>query len=133
MFITWNGSKKELRSLFVPANNESRARMSITPSIGKCVRLLNVELRHDKGVLRTKVYHDPATNEYELPDKFEYQTRARRPSKLLHAALVHAVRCCSTEASFHEEMRHLRLCHLLLGFSLEFIRECMIQFLYSLM
>ena len=79
-------------------------------------------------MLRTKVYHDPATDEYELPDKFEYRTRAHQPSKLLHAALIHAVRCCSTEADFHEEMRHLRRCHILRGFSPEFVRECMIKF-----
>ena len=100
----------------------------MTPSVGKCVHLLNVELRHDKGVLRTKVYHDPATNEYEVPDKFEYQTRARQPSKLLHAALLHAIRCCSTEAGFREEIRHLVLCHLLHGFSPDFVQECLVQF-----
>ena len=128
MFLTWNGSKNQLRSLFDSSKNEPHTRTTILSSIGKRVHLLTTELRQDQGVLRTKVYHDPATDEYELPDKFEYRTRARQPSKLLHAALIRAVRCCSTEADFQEEMRHLRHCHILRGFSPEFVRECMIKF-----
>ena len=128
MFLTWNGSKNQLRSLFDTSKDEPQTRTTIVSSIGKRVHLLTTELRQDQGVLRTKVYHDPATDEYELPDKFEYRTRARQPSKLLHAALIRAVRCCSTEADFQEEMRHLRHCHILRGFSPEFVRECMIKF-----
>ena len=128
MFLTLNGSRNQLRSLFDSSKNESRTRINIMSSIGKRIYLLDVELRHDKGVLRTIVYHDTATDEFELPDKLEYQTRARQPSKLLHAALINAVRCCSTEADFYEEMRRLRLCHILRSFSPEFVRECMIHF-----
>ena len=129
MLLTWNGSKTQLRSLFDSSKDELQTRTTtILSSIGKSVHLLTTELRQDKGVLRTKVYHDPATDEYELPDKFEYRTRAREPSKLLHAALIRAVRCCSAEAGFQEEMRHLQHCHILRGFSPEFVRECMIKF-----
>jgi hypothetical protein len=129
MFLTWNGSKDHLRTLLDISSNEQQQQhghIQITPCIANKVHFLNVELCHDNGLLHTKVYHDPATDEYELPSKFEYGTN--KLSKLIQAALIYGVRCSSIEADFHDEVRHIRSCHLLRGFSAPFFKESMIEF-----
>lgn len=110
----------------MPNNKQQHEHIQTISSIGQKIHFLNVELSHDHGILHTKVYHDPATDEYELPNKFDYGKN--NSSKLLQAALNYAVRCCSTEADFHDEGRHIRDCHLLRGFSKQFIRQNMIEF-----
>jgi hypothetical protein len=97
-------------------------------TIGTTVHLLDLELEHDKkeGHLHTKIYRDPKTDEYELPHKFEYH--ASQPSSLFKAALKHAVQCCSNEKDFEDERRHLRLSHLIRGFSSGFIDQCIHEF-----
>ena len=127
MFLTWNESKDQLCTMLnIPSNEQQYEHIQIISSIGQKVHFLNVELSHDKGILRTKVYHNLGTDEHELPDKFEYGEN--KPSKLIQAAVIDAVRCCSAEDDFHEELRHLRHCHLLRGFSAQFVRQNMIEF-----
>ena len=94
--------------------------------IGTTIHLIDLELRNDKGHLLTRIYRDPKTDEYELPNRFEYHTN--QPSSLLKAALKHAVRCCSNQEDFHNECRHLQLSHLIRGFSPSFIHKCIEQF-----
>ena len=96
-------------------------------TIGTTVHLLDLELEYDKkGHLYTKIYRDPKTDEYELPDKFEYHTS--QPSNLFKAALNHTIQCCSNEKDFQDERRHLRLSHLMRGFSSSFIDTCVREF-----
>jgi hypothetical protein len=128
MFLTWNRSEDQLRLLFnVPtAINQQHRPIPLIPSIGTMFHFLDVEVSHDHGVLHTKMYHDPVMDQYELPNKFEYGTL--QPSILLQAILMHVVRCCSDEESFHYERRYLKLLYLIYGFSLHFIDDCIQEF-----
>jgi hypothetical protein len=83
-------------------------------------------LSHDKGVLSTKLHRDPATNEYELRNKFAYRTR--KLSGLLQAAFMDAVCCNSAEIDFHQEARYIARSYLLAGFSATSIKQCIQQF-----
>jgi hypothetical protein len=95
-------------------------------TIGTTVHLLDLELGHNKDQLLTKIYRDPKIDEYELPNKFEYHTN--QPSRLLKAALKHAVQCCSNETDFHNKHIHLRLAHVIRGFSSEFFDQHITEF-----
>ncbi|CAF2717588.1 unnamed protein product [Rotaria sp. Silwood2] len=129
IFLTWNDSKDEFYTFINGVMNNQQQHPSIPllqTMIGTTVHLLDLELTNDKGHFITKIYHDPQTDEYELPSKYEYHTN--RPSNLLKAALKHAVRCCSNQEDFHKEHRHIDLCHLIRGFSPDFIDQCIKEF-----
>ncbi|CAF1322746.1 unnamed protein product [Adineta steineri] len=126
LFLTWNGSKDELSTLLNISDNKQHEHIQINPFIGKKVHFHNVELSHNNGILHTKIYRDPTTDEYEVPNKFQYGTN--KESKLIEAALIYAIRCSSIEADFHDEIRHIRKCYLSCDFSTEFVRQNMIEF-----
>jgi hypothetical protein len=133
IFFTWNGSKDQVQTYLNQILINEQQHPSIQPlmtKIGTKIHLLDLELKHDKkgdvGHLFTKIYRDPKTDEFELPDKFEYYTC--QPSNLFKAALKHAVQCCSNEEDFHDERRHLELSYLIRGFSLNFIHKCIDEF-----
>ena len=100
------------------------------PTIGTTIHLLDLEIGHDKdgtnSHLWTKIYHDLQTDEFELPNQYQYHTS--QSSNLLKAALKHAVQCCSNENDFHDERRHLTITHLIRGFSSSFIDKYINEF-----
>ena len=119
LFLTWNGSIDQLRSLF-----DTPIRMS--PSIGTTVHFFDVDISHDNGVLCTKLHRDPITNESELRDKFAYRTG--NPSRLFQAAFIDAVCCNSAEFDFHQEARYITQTYVSAGFSAASIKQYIQQF-----
>ncbi len=99
---------------------------TIIPRIGTTIRFLDLEIEHKNGHLFTRMYRDPATDDYELPSVFHYHTC--EPSSLLKAALYHAAHCCSDENDFHEERVHLQLSHIMHGYPSKFIFDCIDEF-----
>ncbi|CAF3277688.1 unnamed protein product [Rotaria sp. Silwood2] len=128
LFFTWNKSEDQVRYLFeksITIENQYRS-ISIHPSIGTTFHLLDIEIGHHDGTLHTRIFHDPVMDQYELPNQFEYGTCL--PSRLLQAILMHAVRCCSNEDSFHFEQRYIKFLYLLYGFSVDFIDDSIQRF-----
>ncbi|CAF1651422.1 unnamed protein product [Rotaria magnacalcarata] len=126
--LIWNISKDQYQLL----SNEimiHQQHPNISPfsiSMGTKIRLLDLELAHNHGRLLTKIYHDTKTDQYDLPNKFHYGTS--QPSSLLKLALKHAVHCCSQEKYFQDERHHIELCHLIRGFSSDFINKYIVEF-----
>ena len=95
--------------------------------IGTRFNFLDVEISHHDGRLHTRIYRDMVTDQYELPNNFRDDVDDLS-SHLLQAILTYAVRCCSTEQSFHYERCYMKLVYLLYGFSIDFIDNCIQQF-----
>lgn len=130
VFLTWNGSEIDLHALFdMPSNKcPSPAHLSIrlNTSIGRTVHFMNTYLSHNNGILHTKVYHYPNTNQNFLPS-IPYVPMCF-DAKLIRKQLIHAARCCSNINDFNDEVNHMTLSYVSHGFSTTCVQKCVQQF-----
>lgn len=98
----------------------------VSMSIGLVVHFLHVHLNNNQGRLSTRVYHDPNTPPFVLPYAFGHARLIH--SNWFRAALVRAVRFCSTVEDFNQERIYIELTFLANGFSLAFVRSRLLQF-----
>ncbi len=100
-FLTWNGSENQLRSLFdMSTHVRHHSSMRINTTIGSTVHFVDAYLSHDNGVLNTKVYRYPNTDDNSLPDIPNIPMCPN--SRLLRAAFIRAAHCCSNAHDFSD-------------------------------
>ena len=102
------------------------ADIRIAASIGSVANFLNVHLKNIQGRLLTRVYHDPNVPPFVLPYAVGHARLMH--SNWFRAALVRAVRFCSTVEDFNQERIHTELTFLANGFSLAFVQSRVRQF-----
>ena len=83
------------------------ADIRIAASIGSVANFLNVHLKNIQGRLLTRVYHDPNVPPFVLPYAVGHARLMH--SNWFRAALVRAVRFCSTVEDFNQERIHTEL------------------------
>ena len=129
LFLKWNRSEEQLHFLLDKPMIMDKQHQSVQlkSTIGTRFNFLDVEISHHDGQLHTRIYCDLVIDQYELPNNFGDDVD-NLPSYLLQAILAYAVRCCSTEQSFHYERRYMKLIYLLYGFSIDFSDNCIQQF-----
>jgi hypothetical protein len=104
VFITWNQSENQLRTLLATANSQFPQTMWLTTAIGEKIHFRDIELGQRHGVLRTSVYHELETEDDLLPPFLNVIPRPiLDTSKWLRTALFKAIRYCSNAAAFNEE------------------------------
>ena len=102
------------------------ADIRIAASIGSLANYLDVHLRMIQGRLFTRVYHNPSVPPFVLPYAVGHARLIH--SNWFRAALVRAVRFCSTVEDFNQERIHTELTFLANGFSLAFVQSRVRQF-----
>ena len=105
VFLTWNGSKKHLRTLFhLTANHADYCHhpsMRLRPCIEHTVRFDDAHLSHHQGKLCTKIYHYASVN---LDGLFHiHHEPAYSDEQSLRKELIRIVRCCSDVSDFHDQ------------------------------
>jgi hypothetical protein len=102
VFLTWNGSKNELRSLLHATMNKNQSSsIQLTTSIGKNINYIAAQIGHINGKLQTKVNHDTDAKPRFLPYITDHPRL--KYSKLIRASLIRAVLCCSDVVDFCNE------------------------------
>ncbi|CAF1159210.1 unnamed protein product [Adineta ricciae] len=101
IFLTWNGSKKQLRSLLY----SSSSFMKIKTSIGQKITYMDAQIGYINGCLQTKINHNEDTKSSGLPyilghSRYMYST-------LMRACLIRAVLCCSNVHDFYYEQKYI--------------------------
>lgn len=89
--------------------------------MGYQIDFLQAYIENQKGVLYTRVYHDPIMQKYTLP-------YVNRHSQIEHShwfrsSLIQAVRYCTTIEDFNQQRAYLQVTLLANGYGLEFIEK----------
>jgi hypothetical protein len=108
------------------ANKHHHPSIRINTTIGSTVHFVDAYLSHENGLLHTKVYRYPNTNENTLPDVPHIPMCP--DSILLRAALIRAARCCSNLNDFNDEQNRIKLSYNFHGLSTPFVEQHMQQF-----
>ena len=106
VFMTWNGSEKELRKLLDEANTW-HPNIKLDYKIGKSLPFLDVLLTNHNGILSTSVYHKPAAEPYVTPFISDHPRHVFK--NIVQNALTKAVRYSSTNQAFQTEQRYIKL------------------------
>ncbi|CAF2845146.1 unnamed protein product [Rotaria sp. Silwood2] len=106
-FITWNRSEDELRTILATANSQFPQSMWNITHIGSTIDFRDLHISNQNGVFRTSIYHAHMYNNKQLfttfPDIIQPPIK-QNTWKWLRAAMLKAIRYCSTPDTFHEEM-----------------------------
>lgn len=124
-FFTWNGTNDELRQTMKVLDQQC-ADIRVAVAMGPVANFLDVHLSNVQGRLLTRVHHSPNAPPFVLPYAFGHARLMH--SNWFRAALVRAVRFCSTVEDFNQERIHIELAFLANGFSLVFVRSRIRQF-----
>jgi len=102
VFLTWNGSRKELRSLLqATIKKQQSSSIKIKTSIGYKINYIDAQICHINGNLQTKINHDFDTEPRSLPYVYDHPRLIY--STLIRASLIRAVLCCSNMIDFYHE------------------------------
>jgi hypothetical protein len=112
VFMTWNKSESELRSLLDGANTW-HPNIKLDYQIGTCLPFLDVLLTNQNGVLSTSVYHKPSAEPYVVPFVSDHPRHVF--ANIIQGALTRAIRYSSTSDAFDYEQRHIKLMFLYNG------------------
>jgi len=104
--MTWNGSEAELIKLLDDANTW-HPNIKLDYKIGKSLPFLDVLLTNNNGLLTTSVYHKPAAEPYVTPFISDHPRHVF--GNIIQNALTKAVRYSSTNETFQNEQRHIKL------------------------
>ncbi|CAF1265289.1 unnamed protein product [Adineta steineri] len=131
IFLTWNGTKNELRSLLDETNinknkQTSSSSIQITTSIGKKINYIDAQIGHINGSLLTKINHDTDTEPRSLPYVSNHPRLSY--STLIRASLIRAVLCCSNSVDFHTERFDIQETFHSNGYTYEYINNHVEQF-----
>lgn len=95
--------------------------IKINYQIDRTVDFLDVSISNKNGRLRTKIYHKPAAEPYNLPFTSTHPQHIQR--NIPYDAIVRAVRICSNVDDFHSELCHIDVSLLLKGYPPNFIQK----------
>ncbi|CAF2764109.1 unnamed protein product [Rotaria sp. Silwood2] len=126
VFLTWNGSENEFRSLLHTTVNGKRSPIKITTSMGHRVNYIDVHISQINGNLQTGVNHDTDTEPRCLPYVSDHPRRMH--STLFRAALIRAVLCCSNIIDFNNERRDIEVTFNTNGYTWDYINEHVNEF-----
>ena len=127
VFLTWNGSKTELRSLLhATANKKQPSSIQITTSIGNQINYMDAQISHINGSLQTKINHDTDTEPRCLPYVFDHPRHMH--STLIRACLIRAVLCCSNMIDFDNEHHDIEETFSTNGYTWDYINHHVEEF-----
>jgi hypothetical protein len=106
IFMTWNKSEKELRTLLDEANTW-HPNIKLDYKIGQSLPFLDVLLTNNNGLLSTSVYHKPTTEPYVVPFISDHPQHVF--SNIIQTVLTRTVRYSSTFDTFNYERRSIKL------------------------
>jgi hypothetical protein len=106
IFMTWNGSEKDLRSLLNEAN-QWHSNIKLDFKIGKSLSFLDILVTNNHGTLCTSVYHKPSAEPYVVPFSSDHPRHIF--VNIVHNSLAHALRYSSTFEAFNHERRYIKL------------------------
>jgi hypothetical protein len=120
VFLTWNGSKIELRSLLHTTINRNRlSSIQITTSIGNKINYIDAQISHINGSLQTTINHDTDTEPRCLPYVFDHPRHMY--STLIRACLMRGVLCCSNTIDFYNERQDIEQTFSTNGYTWDYI------------
>ena len=106
IFMTWNGSEKNLRSLLTEAD-QWHTNIRLDFRIGKSLPFLDILVTNHQGTLSTSVYHKPSAEPYVVPFSSDHPRHVF--VNIIHTRLAHALRYSSTFEAFDCERRYIKL------------------------
>ncbi|CAF1478396.1 unnamed protein product [Adineta steineri] len=124
--LTWNGSMNDFRTCILKLN-EQYPDIQLTISRGLHVHFLDAYIENRNGKLYTRVYHDPMKQFFLLPYTPNHPRLLHR--QWFRFALVRAVQYCCTYEDFQDERLKIELTFLANGYSLDFVKYHLQQFL----
>ena len=109
-FITWNRSEDELRSILTTANAQFPHPIWNLTDIASSVHFRDIQLCNRNGVLQTSVYHEHMYHDHELPEFLNILQGPIQKDvwKWLRKSLLTAIRYCSTDEAFHDELADIK-------------------------
>ncbi|CAF4515840.1 unnamed protein product [Rotaria sp. Silwood2] len=129
-FITWNRSQDELHTLLVTVNSQLPQLMWNTTSIGSKIHFRDIELGHHHALLYTQVYHERIFDNDLLPSFLDaIQLPIHDTWRWLRANLLRAVRYCSNDELFDNEIDEIKVTLHRHGFSNDIFEEGLNEFL----
>ncbi|CAF2794264.1 unnamed protein product [Rotaria sp. Silwood2] len=136
IFFTWNRSANELET-FIHSINMKNSSIQVQYTIGTELDYLDASIRYfsdeddqSANELTTYVNHESKSEPYTLPYLYGYPSDLMH-SKLIRAALIRAVLCCSDVYEFQQERQYIELSFSLNRFPASFIHEYVVAFFYE--
>ncbi|CAF1527436.1 unnamed protein product [Adineta steineri] len=132
IFITWNGTEKELIK-FLNEANTWHPNIKLDYKIGQSLPFLDILLTNNNGTISTSVYHKPAAEPYVVPFISDHPRHIF--INIIQTRLANALKCSSTFEIFNYERRHIKLMLLYNGYPSSFIetqyRKFFNEYIYS--
>ncbi|CAF4518424.1 unnamed protein product, partial [Rotaria sp. Silwood1] len=128
-FFTWNASTEYLERLFDELQQTLDFDIKLITYIGTRVEFLNAVIENVKGILETRVYHNPNEQPFLLPYAENHPRLRHR--QWFRYALIRAGQYCSSFEDFEDERRYIEMTFLTNGYSLDFVEYHLRQF-YSI-
>ena len=128
-FLTWNGSKRHLRSLLkmTTLQHHHHPYMHMNVSIGSSVHFDDAYLSHNQGTLHTKIYHYSNVNPNGLFNIPHHQICP--DEKSVRKEMIRTARCCSHVHDFNSELNHIKSPYIAQGLSTKDVEKYIQQFL----
>ncbi|CAF3347698.1 unnamed protein product [Rotaria sp. Silwood2] len=125
-FFTWNASTDYLERLFDELQQTLDSDIKLTTFIDTRVEFLNAVIENTKGILETRVYHNPNEQPFLLPYAKNHPRLRHR--QWFRYALIRAGQYCSSFEDFEDERRYIEMSFLTNGYSLDFVEYHLRQF-----
>lgn len=106
VFLTWNGSEKDLIAFLNQANTWDPY-IKLDYKIGKSLPFLDAIFTNAHGRLETSVYHKPTAQPYVIPFISDHPRHVFR--NIIQTTLRRAVRYSSNFPIFQTEQRYIKL------------------------
>lgn len=113
VFMTWNRSEQQLRTLLDRAN-QWHPNIKLDYKISQSLPFLDVFLTNSNGALFTAVYHKPSAEPYVVPFLSDHHPHVFR--NIIQTMLTRAIRYSSTFEIFNAERRSIKLMLLYNGY-----------------
>ena len=117
VFLTWNGTEKDLIA-FLNQANKWDPHIKLDYKIGKSLPFLDAVFTNADGRLETSVYHKPAAQPYVIPFISDHPRHVFR--NIIQTTLRRAVRYSSNFDIFQTEQRYIKLMLLYNGYMIHF-------------
>ena len=119
IIMTWVAPIEKLKPL-LDELDQKHPDIRIARIIGLNAHFLNAYIENQKGVLYSRVYHEPTLQPFVLPYVVDHPRLFYR--KWFQWALTRAVRYCTSIEDFDQERLYIELTLLANGYSLDFIK-----------
>ncbi|CAF4546108.1 unnamed protein product [Rotaria sp. Silwood1] len=125
VFFTWNNTNENLIRM-IKASNVDDININLDMKIGSSAQFLQVYMENQNGTLYSRVHHDSMRQKYTVP--YVIGSTKEAHSRWLRAALIRAVRFCSSVYDFNQERIYLEVSCLANGYTMEFVEKRVEQF-----